>query len=87
MTPKPMYEELKKLIKGKWWTTAALTTGDDGTATGRGFLGEYKVTVTVPGRRAAREIVYPRRRQGQPRGNPFVGGFATGRPDRDPASR
>jgi GH35 family endo-1,4-beta-xylanase len=50
MTPKPMYEELKKLIKGKWWTTAALTTADDGTATARGFLGEYKVTVTAQGR-------------------------------------
>ena len=34
MTPKPAYEELKKLIKGKWWTTPPLATGDDGTAAG-----------------------------------------------------
>ncbi len=50
MTPKPMYHELKKLIKGKWWTTTTVETGTDGAAEFRGFLGNYKVTVTVDGK-------------------------------------
>ena len=50
MTPKPVYHELKKLIKGKWWTKTALQTGADGTASFRGFLGDYKVTVTREGK-------------------------------------
>jgi hypothetical protein len=50
MTPKPAYDELKRLIKGKWWTETTLTTGPDGRASFRGFLGEYRVAVTnLPG--------------------------------------
>jgi hypothetical protein len=45
MTPKPAYDELKKLIKGKWWTNTALRTGEDGEATFRGFLGDYRITI------------------------------------------
>jgi GH35 family endo-1,4-beta-xylanase len=52
MSPKPVYDELVKLIKGKWWTNASLTAGADGKASLRGILGNYKVTVTVPGRPA-----------------------------------
>jgi GH35 family endo-1,4-beta-xylanase len=48
MSPKPAYDELKKLIKGKWWTKTAATTGSDGTAEFRGFLGEYRVRVSLP---------------------------------------
>ncbi len=48
MSPKPAYEELKKLIKGKWWTKTSVTTGDDGTARFRGILGDYRVGVTLP---------------------------------------
>ena len=40
MSPKPAYEELKKLVKDKWWTRAAQKTAADGTASFRGFLGE-----------------------------------------------
>ena len=47
MTPKPMYHELKKLIKGKWWTTTAVETGADGKADFRGFLGDYQLRVTA----------------------------------------
>lgn len=47
MTPKPAYEELKRLIKGKWWTTARLRTGADGAAAFRGFLGDYRITVRI----------------------------------------
>jgi GH35 family endo-1,4-beta-xylanase len=50
MTPKPAYHELKKLIKGKWWTETQVQTGADGRATLRGFLGDYRVTVSVEGR-------------------------------------
>jgi endo-1,4-beta-xylanase len=50
MTPKPVYNELKKLIKGKWWTAATLKTGTDGQAKLRGFLGQYRVTVSLDGK-------------------------------------
>jgi GH35 family endo-1,4-beta-xylanase len=49
MSPKPAYEELQKLVKGKWWTRATATTAPDGTAACRGFLGDYRVTVTLDG--------------------------------------
>jgi GH35 family endo-1,4-beta-xylanase len=49
MSPKPAYDELMKLIKGKWWTRATLQTGDDGTARFRGFLGDYKLIATTAG--------------------------------------
>ena len=49
MSPKPAYEELLKLVKGKWWTNTTLQSAADGTATFRGILGDYKVVVTVPG--------------------------------------
>ncbi len=50
MSPKPAYDELMKLIKGKWWTRAEKKTSDVGTAALRGFLGEYKLTVSVDGK-------------------------------------
>jgi endo-1,4-beta-xylanase len=45
MTPKPAYEALRALIKGKWWTRTQLSSGADGAAAFRGFLGDYKLTV------------------------------------------
>jgi GH35 family endo-1,4-beta-xylanase len=51
MSPKPAYDELMKLIKGKWWTSASLTSGEDGTAKFRGICGDYKVTVTAEGKK------------------------------------
>ena len=50
MTPKPAYEELLRLVKGKWWTRTEARTGDDGAARFRGFLGDYRVKVSVNGR-------------------------------------
>jgi GH35 family endo-1,4-beta-xylanase len=50
MSPKPAYDELLKLVKDDWWTQETLQTAADGTARFRGFLGEYQVTATVPGR-------------------------------------
>lgn len=52
MSPKPVYEELMKLIKGKWWTRTTLETGPGGKAPFRGFLGTYRVSVTVANRKA-----------------------------------
>ncbi len=66
MGPKPAYEELKKLVKGRWWTRAELTTGDDGAAKLRGFLGEYKVAVRVNGKPAG-EKTFTLQKQGDNR--------------------
>ncbi|MHC4500817.1 MAG: endo-1,4-beta-xylanase, partial [Planctomycetota bacterium] len=51
MTPKPAYLKLKKLIKGKWWTTTNTSIAADGKASFRGFLGQYKVTAQTPNRK------------------------------------
>ena len=50
MTPKPAYEALRKLVKGKWWTRAMVRTDAAGTAAVRGFLGEYEVDVAIGGK-------------------------------------
>jgi endo-1,4-beta-xylanase len=43
-SPKPVYEELKKRIKGEWWTAPrTLRTDADGKARFRGFLGKYEL--------------------------------------------
>jgi hypothetical protein len=51
MTPKPAYNELKKLIKGKWWTQTETTTEAAGKAEFRGFYGQYEVTSKIGGRK------------------------------------
>ncbi len=50
MTPKPAYNELQRLIKGKWWTQTRTTVADGGKARFRGFFGQYEVTARVGGR-------------------------------------
>ena len=45
-SPKPAYDRLLKLIKGKWWTRLDLSSDHNGKATFRGFLGTYSVTAT-----------------------------------------
>jgi GH35 family endo-1,4-beta-xylanase len=47
MSPKPAYEELERLIKGKWWTKTETTTDTSSTAQFRGFLGEYEVSTRI----------------------------------------
>ena len=47
MTPKPAYDELKRLIKGRWWTTAGGTIGPLGEARFRGFFGDYEVRIRL----------------------------------------
>jgi GH35 family endo-1,4-beta-xylanase len=50
LTPKPAYEKLHDLIKGKWWTKTKATLADGGRARFRGFFGQYKITARVAGR-------------------------------------
>jgi GH35 family endo-1,4-beta-xylanase len=50
MSPKPAYDELMKLVHGKWWTRAELEADAQGKAPIRAFCGEYKVTVAAPGK-------------------------------------
>jgi hypothetical protein len=50
MSPKPAYEKLHGLIKGKWWTKTKATLAAGGKARFRGFFGQYKVNASVSGR-------------------------------------
>ncbi len=50
MTPKPAYDELKSLIKGRWWTKLEAESNAAGEVGFRGFLGDYRITVTVAGK-------------------------------------
>jgi GH35 family endo-1,4-beta-xylanase len=53
MTPKPVYDELKKLIKDQWWTQTEVATQAGGEARFQGFLGDYEVIAQVGGKRLA----------------------------------
>ena len=50
MSPKPAYEELGRLIKGKWWTQVEAATDAGGKVDLRGFFGSYKLVVRHGGR-------------------------------------
>jgi GH35 family endo-1,4-beta-xylanase len=50
MTPKPAYDALKGLIKGKWWTKSQVKVGDGGQVQFHGFLGDYRVGIGKDGR-------------------------------------
>jgi GH35 family endo-1,4-beta-xylanase len=52
MSPKPVYNRLKKLIHETWHTEETLTTDGEGRAAFRGFQGDYEVTVTVGTKKA-----------------------------------
>jgi len=51
MSPKPAYNELERLIKGKWWTRTETTISDGGQARFRGFLGQYEATASIGDRK------------------------------------
>jgi len=53
MTPKPAYDRLTDLVKGKWWTRVETAVGPQGRADLDGFLGQYKATAKPPGRTLA----------------------------------
>ncbi len=43
LTAKPAYEQLKALIKGKWWTQTDATIAAAGKIRFRGFFGQYEI--------------------------------------------
>jgi GH35 family endo-1,4-beta-xylanase len=70
MSPKPVYEQLHALIKGKWWTRREGTTNAEGEFALRAFHGKHRVTVRVTGgRTASRDIDW---KPGQPNRIPIV---------------
>jgi GH35 family endo-1,4-beta-xylanase len=56
LSPKPAYQRLMKKIHGAWWTALDRTTGKDGAARFRGFLGRYRVSVTTSAGAVSREM-------------------------------
>ncbi|MFW6189639.1 MAG: endo-1,4-beta-xylanase [Planctomycetota bacterium] len=57
-TRKPSGRAWEELVFERWWTEQDLTTGPDGRAGVRGFLGDYEVTVRHDGRvRKARAVL------------------------------
>jgi GH35 family endo-1,4-beta-xylanase len=60
MSPKPAYDRLMKLIKGEWWTRAALTTNQQGAAKARVYYGTHRVEASTPsGLRGSATIEMP----------------------------
>lgn len=57
MSPKPAYERLHDLIKGKWWTKTEARTASGATVPFRGFLGHYEVEARQGDRRFAGQFV------------------------------
>ncbi len=49
MSPKSVYEQLKRLIHEEWKTTLRTTTDNDGRFTFRGFCGTYRLVLDVEG--------------------------------------
>ena len=56
MTPKPSYNKIKELITKRWHTQNSLVSDDDGSATFRGFYGDYDVRVEINGRTVEKTI-------------------------------
>lgn len=57
---KPNAKAYKELVFGQWWTRLSAATDAQGEATGRGFLGDYRVTCTKDGRSAEAALTLPR---------------------------
>jgi hypothetical protein len=47
LSPKPVYEALRKLIRKEWWTTFQGTTDEQGRLRFFGFFGFYRVTLRI----------------------------------------
>lgn len=56
LTPKPVYEQLRRLIHEEWRTKASGTTDAEGRFAYRGFLGTYHVEIELPGGRVSRDF-------------------------------
>jgi len=47
MSPKPVYDRLRSLIKGQWWTRAGGYTDTQGKLELRGFYGQYRISAEL----------------------------------------
>ncbi|MCX7046829.1 MAG: endo-1,4-beta-xylanase [Candidatus Sumerlaeota bacterium] len=56
MSPKPVYDELKRLIHQEWMTRLAGATDADGRFAFRGFRGAYQITVEAQGKKAEKQF-------------------------------
>ncbi len=56
MSPKPVYEQLKRLIHEEWKTRVTETTDMDGRLSFRGFFGKYRVVIELPGGKVERQF-------------------------------
>jgi len=56
MSPKPVYEQLRRLIHEEWQTSTTGVTDREGRFALRGFLGEYRLTIRTPDGEIEREV-------------------------------
>jgi GH35 family endo-1,4-beta-xylanase len=56
MSPKPVYEQLKRLIHDEWKTRLDATTDADGRFVFRGFCGKYRLVFDVQGRKVEHQL-------------------------------
>ena len=56
LSPKPVYEELKRLIHKEWNTRLTLATDTAGRCAFRGFVGGYRLVVETPGGKVERQV-------------------------------
>ena len=56
MSPKPVYEQLKRLIHQEWTTSLAATTDAAGRFAFRGFCGTYRLVLDVEGRKLQQQL-------------------------------
>lgn len=47
LNPKPVYTQLKDLIRRQWWTKTSVKTKGEGTASLRGYYGDYRASVKI----------------------------------------
>jgi len=56
LSPKPVYDQLRRLIHKEWKTRAAGTTDGEGRFACRGFFGKYRLVIQTPGGKVEREV-------------------------------
>jgi GH35 family endo-1,4-beta-xylanase len=56
MSPKPAYEELRRLVKGQWWTRTEGKTDQHGIFRWEGFYGQYTIRASVQGRQVEKSV-------------------------------
>jgi len=67
MSPKPAYEKLRELIKGRWWSKLDGSTDAQGQLRARLHYGDYQATITLPnGAELKKTISWPRHSERRP---------------------